>query len=163
MAAVPSAAAICSAYRRRRNSTRANYLCNVRFWGFSFDRSGDLLTVGGSLRSYLVLLDLAVRHDAFPDFKLPFRKRQLEYAKCHTSTFQLVSLLEFFGNTERPETVAKFLQRLVGEVTVAVFGQQASINFALLQASKNLSRLLFGPGGGCIGKQKPCDCVRQVA
>jgi len=39
MAAVLIAAPICSVYRRRKNTTRANYLCNIRVWSLRCSRS----------------------------------------------------------------------------------------------------------------------------
>src|SRR5271157_6505368 len=92
------------------------------------------ILIGSSLllRGHLILLDLAVGHNPFPDFDRLLCKTHVEPAERHASAAFLIGLRKFCRRSHRSETAGEIQERLFGEVAVAVVGEQSAIDFPLL-------------------------------
>src|ERR1035438_1654499 len=90
--------------------------------------SGYSRFISRLLRSHLILLDLAVRHDPFPNLDSLLRKMHFELAERHSSAILFGGLRKFLWRTQRLQTAGEIFERLLGEVTIAVVSEQGAID-----------------------------------
>src|SRR5580658_6294359 len=91
-------------------------------------------------RTHLILLDLAVRHDPFPDLNRLLRKVRFEQSERHASAILLVSLGKLGWRSQRSKAAGEILESLLGEVTVTVIGERGALDSTLRERREYFAR-----------------------
>src|ERR1019366_9149420 len=114
-------------------------------------------------RAHLILFDLAVGHDPFPNVDRPVRKVYFEQAERHAAAILLGGLREFRWRSQRAKAAGEIFQSLFGEVTVAVISEQGAIDLTLLQRGKDFAGLILLLAGISRAEEQSRNVAGNVA